>query len=127
MESLGKQVLIAAESAGARGQVFEHEASTPEEIENHLGLGNFEWIPSDPINKVMPPRHAANCGILCPGFDVAHGVQGGEGNQGVRDLSGTHGTDHERHTKRTRKTVVDEFNQTPEFAQPALVVVNGDQ
>jgi O-antigen/teichoic acid export membrane protein len=57
-----EDVPVAAQSTAACGEVAKLEASFPEKLEDRFGPGDLERVPADPVDQIVPARHAARTG-----------------------------------------------------------------
>jgi O-antigen/teichoic acid export membrane protein len=74
-----EDVLVATQPAAAGGQVPQREAAGGDEPEDLLGAGHLERVPADPVDQVVPARHAAGAGRrLRRAGRAAAGAQGAD-------------------------------------------------
>jgi O-antigen/teichoic acid export membrane protein len=59
-----EHVLVAAQAPAAGGEVTQREAAVADVREDLLGAGHLERVPADPIDEIVPARHATGPGRL---------------------------------------------------------------
>src|SRR6266567_2418074 len=119
---LRKNELVAAKIAGLRPHLLQHKAPLFEEIEDLLRLGDFEGIPSDPIEQVTPRRHASLAPVFTPALERLQSEQ-------IFEPAPPPQSDADRQSQqeshRTGGAVIETFHSRPAHAGRAQVVIDG--